>query len=252
MAQSKANSKANAGRSRFNLSRLAITHSWLTICCWIAIAVAGLFAFSSLKYALLPDITFPVVVVSATSPAETALESEAQLANPLEESLRQIEGVNLFESSISAGRSVTTLHFKVGSSLAASATAVEQTIAQIDLPAAASYEVIPLNLNEATAISYALSSETLTLPELADLARAELLPPLQEIATVLRVDLLGTGLGTGAEAASSDALDTAESALSNLQNPPTLIRFDQEAAIALQIVKRPEANTLEVVDQAEA
>ena len=252
MAQSKANSKANAGRSRFNLSRLAITHSWLTICCWIAIAVAGLFAFSSLKYALLPDITFPVVVVSATAPAETALESEAQLANPLEESLRQIEGVNLFESSISAGRSVTTLHFKVGSSLAASATAVEQTIAQIDLPAAASYEVIPLNLNEATAISYALSSETLTLPELADLARAELLPPLQEISTVLRVDLLGTGLGTGAEAAASDAPDTAESALSNLQNPPTLIRFDREPAIALQIVKRPEANTLEVVDQAEA
>ena len=252
MAQSKANSKANAGRSRFNLSRLAITHSWLTICCWIAIAVAGLFAFSSLKYALLPDITFPVVVVSATAPAETALESEAQLANPLEESLRQIEGVNLFESSISAGRSVTTLHFKVGSSLAASTTAVEQTIAQIDLPAAASYEVIPLNLNEATAISYALSSETLTLPELADLARAELLPPLQEISTVLRVDLLGTGLGTGAEAASSGALDTAESALSNLQNPPTLIRFDREPAIALQIVKRPEANTLEVVDQAEA
>ncbi len=223
--------------------------------------MAGLFAFSSLKYALLPDITFPVVIVNATAPAQTALDSEAALTIPIEEGLQTLEGLMLFESSVTAGRNVTTLRFQVGTSLAASATAVEQAITAVDLPADADYEVIPLNLNEATAISYALSSETLTLAELADLAEAEMLPPLEEISTVLRVDLLGRGIEQRAIAADSatasaesdlSGSDLSGSNLSDLQNPPTLIRFDRQPAIALQVVKRPEANTLEVVDQVEA
>ncbi len=262
----------SAIRSKLNLSRFAITHSGLTICCWIAIAVAGAFAFSSLKYALLPDITFPVVIVNATAPvqtalvqtapaqtapvqtapAQTALESETVLTIPLEEKLQSLEGLMLFESSISAGRSVTTLRFQPGTSLAASTTAVEQTIeetiAAAELPADADYDVIPLNLNEATAISYALSSETLTLAALADLAEAELLPPLQEISSVLRVDLLGAGLD---DLPDSDLPDSASPERA-LQAPPTLTRFDRQPAIALQIVKRPTANTLEVVDQVKA
>ena len=52
-------------KSRFNLSRLAIEYSRLTVCFWIAIAVAGLFAFGSLKYSLFPAVNFPVVVIRA-------------------------------------------------------------------------------------------------------------------------------------------------------------------------------------------
>ena len=155
-------------RDRFNVSRIAIQHSWVTVCCWIAIAVAGLFALSSLKYALFPDITFPVVVVSATAPIETALESETQLTIPLEDQLRSLEPLNKTVSSTSAGRTVINLRFKVGTALDEDRAAVEQALSEADLPPAASYDIIPLNLNEATAISYALSSESLSLTDLAD------------------------------------------------------------------------------------
>lgn len=210
----------------------------------MAIAVAGFFAFSSLKYALFPDITFPVVVVSTTAPVATALESEAQLTVPLEAKLQQVEGLNKLASSTSAGRTVINLRFKVGTSLTDSEAAVKDAIAQTNLPPEASYEVIPLNLNEATTVSYALTSETLTLPELADLAESQVLPPLREIPSVLRVDLLGTGATTAPSSSSAAADDS----LSSLQNSPTLVRFDQKSAVALQVVKRRDANTLEVAD----
>ena len=236
-------SKRTSIRESLNISRVAIQHSWLTICCWIAIAVAGLFAFSSLEYGLFPDITFPVVVVSTTAPTATALESEAQLTIPLEAKLQQIEGLNTLASSTYAGRTVINLRFEVGKSLADSEAAVKEAIAQAKLPSTASYEVIPLNLNEATAVSYALTSETLTLQQLSDLAKSKVLPPLQDISSVLRVDLLGTGT-----AAAPSGSSAAPESISSLQKSPTLVRFDQKTALALQVVKRKDANTLDVAD----
>lgn len=241
-------SASTSFRDRFNVSRLAIQNSWLTVCCWIAIAVAGLFAFSSLKYALFPDITFPVVVVTVTAPVETALESETLLTVPIESELEQIEGLNTAISSTRAGRSLINLQFKVGTALSENTAAVEQALEAANLPSTADYEIIPLNLNEATAISYALSnrddeSEGRSLTELATLAEADILPILEDIPGVLRVDLRGTGVQ-----AQTNKL---EGSLAGQQSSPTLIRFDGETALAVQVVKQGDANTLEVVDRVE-
>jgi multidrug efflux pump subunit AcrB len=233
-------------RDRLNISRLAIEHSWLTICCWIVIAVAGLFAYSSLKYGLFPDITFPVVVVNATAPVPTALESESQLTQPLEAQFLPLAGITKVSSTTSPGRSVTNLRFGVGTSLEESTAAVEQAISRANLPPQAEVEVVPLNLNEATAVSYAIASETLSLSNLADLAETDVLAPLREIPGVLRVDLLGAGNSAGT------AQNAQGSFLANLQNPPTLIRFNNQAALAFEVIKRSDANTLEVVDRVEA
>ncbi|PSN15444.1 cation transporter, partial [filamentous cyanobacterium CCT1] len=234
-------------RERLNISRLAIQNGGLTVCCWLVIGVAGLFAFSSLKYALFPDITFSVVLVNATAPIETALETEAQLTIPLENQLQPLAGLSRLNSTTSAGQTLVRTGFSVNRGLAEATAAVEEAIAQADLPSEADYEIIPLNLNEATAISYALTSDELSLAELAELAEAEILPPLQDLPGVLRVDLQGRGAQAATAAAEGEG-----SFLAALQNPPTLIRFNGEEALAVQVIKQGEANTLEVVDQVEA
>ncbi|MEM6426533.1 MAG: efflux RND transporter permease subunit, partial [Cyanobacteria bacterium P01_D01_bin.128] len=233
-------------RDRFNLSRFAIRHAWITVCCWIAITVAGFFAFSSIKYALFPDITFPVVVVNATAPIETALESETVLTLPLENSLGELESLDKSVSSTSAGRSVINLQFLVGTDLSEATAVVEEKIAAVSLPSDAEIETIPLNLNEATAISYALKSDRLELDELGALAEADIVPELEAIPGVLRADLLGRGV-----LAQMAAAGESETFLANLQKAPTRIRFNQEEALAVQVVKEGNANTLEVVDRVE-
>ncbi|MBD1874757.1 efflux RND transporter permease subunit [Nodosilinea sp. FACHB-131] len=233
----------NQLRERLNLSRFALRNKGLTLFCWIVIGVAGLFAFSSLKYALFPDITFPVVLVNATAPIETAAETEAELTVPLEAQLQPLAGLSRLDSTTSPGRAILRLNFEVNAALEETTAAVEQAIDQTDLAAGFDYEIIPLNLNEATAISYALTSEELPPAELAALVEGEILPTLRDIPGVLRVDLRGTG---SRAAASGEG-----SFLAELQNPPTLIRFNGEAALAVQVVKQGEANTLEVVDRVE-
>ena len=96
-------------KSRFNLSRLAIEYSRLTICFWIAIAVAGLFAFSSLKYSLFPAVNFPVVVIRASTNTTTVLATEAQITNPLETALAEVRGVAQLFSSTYSGQTVINL-----------------------------------------------------------------------------------------------------------------------------------------------
>ncbi|MGB3137670.1 MAG: efflux RND transporter permease subunit, partial [Nodosilinea sp.] len=253
---------ARPRRDRFNLSRLAINHAGLTVAFWIAISVAGLFAYRSLEYALFPDITFPVVVVNGSAPLATALETEAQLTVPLEAQLEPLDRLNRIFSTTYSGQSVLNLRFQVGTDLEAATIAVEQALEEMSLPEATRTQVIPLNLNEEAAVSYALVSPdgdlaALADPDgdlspLADLARTSIIPPLEDIPGVLRVDLLGTArqdLGPAPPAGSSPGLESpTEAGL----NPPTLIQFDGVEGLAFQVIKQGDANTLAVVDRVAA
>ena len=114
--------------------------------------VAGILAFSSLKYALFPDITFPVVVVNASAPLGTAVDTEAQLTQPLEQSLRSLEGINEVRSSSYPGQTVVSLSFDVGTNLEESSRKVETALKQADLPQGASFKVIPFNLDRKSVV----------------------------------------------------------------------------------------------------
>ena len=101
-------------RQRFNLSRLAIRYSRLTIAIWLGIAVAGIIAFCSMKYALFPDISFPVVVVNAQAPIKTLAKTETELTHPLEAKLLTLEDSPQVFSQTYAERSVVSIFLMQG------------------------------------------------------------------------------------------------------------------------------------------
>ncbi len=227
-------------RERFNISRLAIKYSWLTVCFWLAVTVTGLFAFSSLKYALFPDVTFPVVVVNAKAPLESALATEAQLTEPIETPLQEIEGIDGLYSSTYSGQTVVNILFQAGTSLESSTEKVKTLLGKLSLPPESSFEVIPFNLNESTAISYAIASDRYSLKELIKIAKEQIIPSIEQLPGVLRVNLLGDA-----------SPPQQENDLLSGTNLPTLVRFNAENALAFEVIKRSDANTLEVVSKVE-
>lgn len=232
-------------RQRFNFSRWAIEYSWLTVSFWIAVAVAGALAFSSLKYALFPDITFPVVVVNATAPLQTAVDTETKLTIPIEERLRSLEGLDDLRSSSYPGQAAVSLAFNVGINLETSKREVETALKQLTLPQGASYKIIPLNLNESAAVSYAIESSSRSLADLTKLAEDQITPAIAKLPGVLKVSLLGT-------ANTSPPTSPANNNLAALtQGAGTLVRFNGQQALAFQVIKRGDANTLEVVSRVE-
>ncbi len=220
-------------RERFNISRLAIAAPWLTMCFWLAITVAGILALSSLKYALFPDVTFPVVVVNAQAPVKTTIDTEQQLTQPIEQTLQatgSLKGLNEIRSSTYPGQVAVSLSFEVGTSLEQSSQAVETVLKSATLPKDAAYKVIALNLNESAAISYAVQSNSRSLNELTTLTNAQIVPAIAKLPGVLKVNLLGDA-GT--------------------KPTGTLVRFNRNDALAFQVIKRGDANTLEVVNAVE-
>ncbi|MHC5740938.1 MAG: efflux RND transporter permease subunit [Nostoc sp.] len=235
---------SKSARELFNISKLAIQFSWLTVSFWIAVTVAGVLAFSSLKYALFPDITFPVVVVNATAPLTTALDTEAKLTKPLEERLRSLEGLENIRSSTYPSQTAVALSFAVGTNLETSTKKVETALKQLTLPQGATDKIIPLNLNESAAISYAIESPTRNLKDLTKLAQDEIVSAIAKLPGVLKVSLLGATTAT-------PPLNPANASATVPQGGATLVRFNGQDSLAFQVIKRGSANTLEVVSHVE-
>jgi len=231
----------HSSQERFNISRLAIAAPWLTIGFWIAVTVAGIMAFSSLKYALFPDIAFPVVVVTANAPLTTALDTERELTQPIEQTLRSLKGLDEIQSSTYPSQSAVSVSFKVGTSLEESAREVETAMKTVTLPKNGTFKVIALNLNESAAVSYVLDSSSRSLADLTTVANEQIVPAIAKLPGVLKVSLLGTG---GQTPLSADPTPQAGQL-------GTLVRFNGADALAFQVIKRGDANTLEVVSAVE-
>lgn len=222
---------------RWNLSRWALTYPWLTISFWLAVTVAGLLALSSLKYALFPEVTFPVVILQATAPLETVTATERLLTNPLEAPLKNLSHSNLYSSTY-AGQAIISVAFDAGPTLDQATQTVSQAIEQIPLPEQAELQVLPFNLNESAAVTYAIRAEGQTLEALREIVQTRIMPPLEKIPGVLRVNLLGDG-------------GFRETSDRTGLNPLTLTRYNGQDVLAVQVVKQAQANTLEVVTQVE-
>lgn len=230
-------------REQFNISRLAIQFPWLTLGFWIAVAVAGILAFSSLKFALFPDITFPVVVVNASAPVKAAVETEQQLTLPIEQKLNTLKGLTAIESTTYPGQSVTSLRFQVGTDLEKASQTVEAAVKEIKLPEGATSRILPINLNEAAVISYAVESQKKNLADLSKTTKDQIVPAIAKVPGVLRVDFLGEPISI--DLTKVTKLEEA------LAGGGTAVRFNGKEAVAVQVVKRGDANTLEVVREVE-
>lgn len=230
-------------RERFNISRLALKYPWLTVSFWIAVVVAGVLAFSSLKYALFPDITFPVVVVNASAPLKTALDTEQQLTKPIEARVRKITGLDDTKSLTYPGESVVSLSFAVGTNLDESKRQVENVLKDLQLPQEASFKIIPINLNESAVVSYAIESNSKNRSQLTEITKDQIVPEITKLPGVLKINLLGEPVKADFTKPLTQQRPT---------QGATIVRFNGKEALAFQVIKRANANTLEVVRQVTA
>ena len=220
-------------KSRFNLSRLAIEYSRVTICFWLAIAIAGIFAFSSLKYSLFPAVNFPVVVVRAEGNTTSVLDTEAQITKPLEDALANTPGLAQLFSATYAKQAIVNLLLDTDINIADGTQEIKTSLKELALPDT-DIEVIPFNLNETSVISYVVTDDSNNLAELNNLTVNKIVPTIDDFPGVQRVDVLGVSNNN----INAD-IPTA--------NSNTLIHFNGKPAIAFQVIKQSDANTLEVV-----
>ena len=179
-----------------NLSRPFIARPVATTLLAVGIALSGVFAFTKLPVAPLPQVDFPTISVQATLPGASPETVATSVASPLERHLGSIADVTEMTSQSSVGSTRITLQFGLNRDIDGAARDVQAAInaARADLPASLRSNPTYHKVNPADApiLILALTSDTLTAGQLYDSAATVLQQSLSQVDGIGEVDVSGS------------------------------------------------------------
>ena len=181
-----------------NMSALFIDRPVATTLLAIAIFLSGTLAYFHLPVAPLPNITFPVVVVSATMAGAAPEIMAATVAEPLEKRMAAISGVTELTSTSYVGSARIVAQFDVSRDINGAARDVQAAIqaARADLPTTLRGNPTwrMFNPSDSPIMILALTSDTLTKAQLYDSANTVLQQQLSQVSGVGQITLGGAAL----------------------------------------------------------
>ena len=175
------------------LSALAVSQRSVVLLLSVALFVAGIAAWGSLKQELLPDVDFPVITVIAPYPGAGATDVAAQVAAPIERSIQGMPRLAELRSTSANSIALVVAQFEFGTDVKATRATIEENMRGLGLPDSVEPTVAALNINASPVIiaSIAATSEG-GLDAVADIATDEILPAVASIDGVASADLTGS------------------------------------------------------------
>ena len=178
-----------------NPSRLFILRPVATSLLMVAIMLAGGIAYKMLPLSALPDVDYPTIQVTSLYPGASPEVMVSSVTAPLERQFGQMPGLGQMHSVSSGGASVITLRFNLGLNLDVGEQEVQAAINAAasflppDLPMPPVYNKV--NPADAPIVAIALTSKTMPLPKIQDLAETRLSPKLSQLPGVGLVTISG-------------------------------------------------------------
>jgi multidrug efflux pump len=150
-----------------------------------ALLMSGILAFNFLPVASLPRVDFPVIGVGAGLPGADPQTMASAVATPLERQFGRISGVNQMTSSSQLSSTSITMQFDLNRNIDAAARDVQASInaARSQLPANLPSNPTYRKANPADApvLILALTSDTMTVPQMYDAADSILAQKLSQV-----------------------------------------------------------------------
>lgn len=169
-----------------------------TILLTLAIALAGMLGFRLLPVAPLPQLDFPVIMISASLPGASPETMAASVATPLERSLGRIAGVSEMTSTNSLGSTRIILVFDFDRDINGAARDVQaainaaQSLLPSGMPSRPSYR--KANPSDAPIMILTVTSDDYNPGQLYDYASTQLAQKLSQIEGVGDVTVGGSSL----------------------------------------------------------
>ncbi|MFZ0104877.1 MAG: efflux RND transporter permease subunit, partial [Pseudolabrys sp.] len=161
----------------------------------VAVMLGGFLGYWWLPVSALPQVDFPTIQVTTQLPGANPDTIAALVTAPLERQFGQIPALQTMTSSSSFGISQVTLQFDLNRDIDAAAQDVQSAInaAASTLPRNLPYPPLYSKVNPADApvITLALTSQTIDLRTLSDMADTIMAPRLSEVTGVGHVSVQG-------------------------------------------------------------
>jgi multidrug efflux pump len=178
-----------------NPSRTFILRPVATTLFMAAIFLAGLVAYRMLPVSALPQVDYPTIQVRTFYPGASPEVMASSVTAPLERQFGQMPGLKQMTSSSSSGASVITLQFTLELSLDVAEQQVQAAINAAftylprDLPVPPVYSKV--NPADAPILTLALTSNTLPMPKVEDLADTRFAQKISQLPGVGLVSISG-------------------------------------------------------------
>jgi multidrug efflux pump len=161
----------------------------------VALLLVGIVAFQFLPVSALPEVDYPTIQVSTFYPGASPEVMTTAVTAPLERQFGEMPGLNQMSSKSSSGSSVITLQFTLDLSLDVAEQEVQAAInaatnlLPTDLPTPPVYAKV--NPADAPVLTLAVTSNTLPLTQVEDIADVRLGQKLSQLSGVGLVSLSG-------------------------------------------------------------
>ncbi|UFS69214.1 multidrug efflux RND transporter permease subunit [Geomonas sp. RF6] len=181
-----------------NISAVFIRRPVATTLLTIAVVLAGCIGFNLLPVSPLPQVDFPTISVSAALPGADPETMSTSVAAPLERQFGRIAGVTEMTSTSYRGSTSITLQFDLSRDIDGAARDVQGAInaargyLPANLPSNPSYRKV--NPSDAPIMIVALTSQTVSKPQMYDLASTILQQKLSQVEGVGQVFIGGSSL----------------------------------------------------------
>ena len=178
-----------------NPSKIFIERPVGTILLMVAILFAGALGFRYLPLSALPEVDYPTIEVSTFYPGASPDVMSTSVTAPLETQFGQMAGLNQMTSQSSGGASIITLQFALSLDIDVAEQEVQAAInaggnlLPSDLPAPPIYAKV--NPADAPILTLALTSSSLPLTQVEDLAETRIAEKISQLNGVGLVSIGG-------------------------------------------------------------
>src|SRR5271157_3323018 len=178
-----------------NLSRIFILRPVATTLLMVAIILAGAVAYKQLPVSALPQVDYPTIQVRTFYPGGSPDVIASSITAPLERQFGMMPGLTQMTSTSSSGASIITLQFTLELSLDVAEQQVQAAINASftylpkDLPIPPVYSKV--NPADAPILTLALTSDSLPMPQVEDLADTRFAQKISQLPGVGLVSISG-------------------------------------------------------------
>jgi CzcA family heavy metal efflux pump len=157
------------------------------------LSTGGIVALFQMPIALFPNIDFPRIVMIADNGEEPADRMMIEVTRPLEEAARAIPGVVRVQSATSRGSSEISVNLAWGTDIIQALQLIQGRVASIrnQLPPTVSIDIERMNATVFPVEGFSLTSDSLDLVQLRDLAFYTIRPALVRVNGIAEVMVVG-------------------------------------------------------------
>ncbi len=177
------------------LTRFSIGRPIIVVMFFIALGVFGLISFAKLGRSLNPNVTFPIVVVTADYPGASPAEMERLVIKPIEDQIDGIDNLDRMSATAQQGTAAVVVQFKIDTNLDFAAIDVQRRVdtARVYMPTDLDPPLVDKSAGsqQAPILTLALSSRTLSGTALSDLVDSRIVSDIKHIPNVQNVSPSG-------------------------------------------------------------